>query len=243
MSTQTQGSVDIALWGEYSVGKTTALAAYFCHGPQLPSWTEPVEPTDTNKSQTELELVWRTIYSNRLPPGTQMPRTFDFRHTATNTMVKFRDMRGIDAGNPNAEADVAAISAAAAAMFFVSWPEGDGNAAHIGAVLQAQRRMRPDRPRALLITKVECHLSRAEVAEFALSDPGEAAKKHGFSPQFIELIKAFPNAVFPVSVFGYHDDGLPAQYRDEFGRLVPWKIRPVNIRPAFEYVLSELDLV
>jgi hypothetical protein len=227
-------AAEVILWGESQVGKTSALAAYLCHN--VPRWVD-LKDAASQLTIATLERIYTTLERNRLPDGTVTAKSYSVRHAVRGVEIRFRDMRGKDAGEPTEE-ERRVIDASAAVVVFVSWP-GQSDVQRLSAA-QTPLRLRDDKPRALAVTKVETHLTRTELAAF-MANPLEEARKRGLPGNFINLLNEFPQqAIFFISAFGYDEKGLPAQYLDEFGRVVPSAISPVNVQMPFEYVVEEV---
>jgi hypothetical protein len=232
-------NIDILLWGASQVGKTSALAAYLCDRNDRPQWIDrnAQETLDTIK---HLSRIWNYMRKNMLPPSTVMAQSYNLKHR-DGRLVRLRDMRGGIAENPfmpESEDDFNALNTADGMILFIEWP-GQSFVIHRLAYENARRFAR-ERPFALAITKVECHLKFEESAEF-FRDPLGAAKRMNLSPAFIEILEGIcATQIFPLSVYGYSIDGLPAHYWDEFGRLVPRNIRPFGIPAAFDSLLKAI---
>jgi hypothetical protein len=230
-------TLDIILWGESQVGKTTSLAAYLCD--EKSSWIDHAAP-ETQSSVAELSPVWRTLRQNRLPSGTTLPRPYSVR-LRDRRLLSFRDMKGGDAGNLAAE-DLAALQRAAGLILLTTWP-GERDVTNAIAVEQALRFVRDRQlPLALMVTKVEGYLKIEQLGLFLLNNPLEEARKLGALPEsFLRLLALVPpQSIFFTSVYGYAN-GYPAQYRDEFGRLVPSSIQPKNVAAPFDHVIGGLS--
>jgi len=241
---ETEKTREIVMWGETRVGKTTALAAALCRRP--PRWLD-ASKRESIDSISELTPIWTALERNRVPPGTPHATTYAIRHQ-DGRLLRFRDMRGGNAGTLAGD-DLAAIESAAALMIFISWP-GAGYVKELAAAMNPLRIYR-NRPTALVITKIDCFLTIEEAAVLTLSpDPerlrslrlSRAARGEARVPAaFTEFVSLFqPRATFPVSVYGYRDGSYPAHYPNEFGRLVPWEIAPLNVERPFDYIVSEL---
>jgi hypothetical protein len=128
-------------------------------------------------------------------------------------------------------------------MLVLSWPGGgtaDGVIAARNALGQLGRR---DRPIVLVLTKVESYLEGHDLMRFHLGeDPSDIARDLRVSQPFQDLLREFPReAIFPITVYGYAPDGQPAHFLDEFGQLVPWKIRPQLVERPFNFLLEGLS--
>lgn len=228
--------IDIVLWGATYVGKTTILATYLCHRP--PSWL------DTAASETVATLrhfthIWNALRRNELPPGTLREEHYLVRHK-DGRLIRFRDMKGGNTADPmKNEADFEALRKADAIILFVEWPS-KGAALDVIAVENALL-FAGHCPRVMAITKVEGFLTPEKLTLFSLNPVG-VARELELSPAFIDLLEHIPPSdIVPLSVYGYSADDYPAHYRDEFGRFVPWYIKPRNIALPFERVLEELS--
>lgn len=236
---------EIVMWGETRVGKTTALATALCRAPQ---WLDTTAPESVASIST-LTPIWNALNTNRVPRGTPSAIPYPVRRR-DGRLLRFRDMRGTDALTLAGD-DLKAVHAAAALMIFVTWP-GAGFANELVAAMNPLRIHRDrDRPMALVITKIDRFLTIEEAGVVTLSpDPdrlanlrlSRAGRAGATVPrEFIDCVKLFePRATFPVSVYGYREGSYPAHYPDEFGRLVPWDISPLNVERPFDYIVSEL---
>lgn len=240
MPESSQDRVEIALWGYTQVGKTTALATYVW-GSRRPLWTDG--QYGLNSPIAELEKIWQTLLENRPPLATMRSEEYLLWHRELQRPFCFRDMRGGAAVATQQAEDIPMtqlMQRADAVIAFIPWPNSDG------AVMQLQALNRAlffiqDRPLAVAITKVEMHLRPAELAAFTLGDTVAEARRHNLPTPFIEILERVPpGACFPISVYGYRDDGYPAHYHDEYGKLVPWGVRPVNVSLPFDYVIERL---
>lgn len=224
----------IALWGAPSVGKTSALAAYVCS--TKPEW---IHDKDRTTADTKRELLekWTRFDRNQLPIGTTQPTVYQLRHKRAGRMVALRDMRGGGALALDV-IDLESLRTADATILFVGWPQReDETLTALNTAMVAANNERS----VLVLTKVEMHLRLEEVGLF-LYDPIREAQRHGFPERLVRAMnERFYGRTFPVSIFGYGRDGLPAAYMDEFGRQLPWGVSPVNIEMPFEYVLRGVE--
>lgn len=230
------GPSEVILWGQSQVGKTSALAAYLWNA--MPDWVDRSDPA-TQVTIESLGRIYRTLQRNRLPDGTVAAHWYPLRHAQRGNELRFRDMVGKNAGEPDAE-DTQAIRSSSAVISFVSWP-GQSDVERWVAAKTPLSLVVKGTPCVLVVTKVETHLTRSELSAFMLNDPVDEARRRQLPEKFVELLGSFPRqAVFFISAFGYHDDGMPAQYLDEFGRVVPSGISPVNVQMPFDYVVEEV---
>jgi hypothetical protein len=237
------GARTVVMWGASQVGKTTALATYVCE--RTPSWLRLDEEVTLTTVAT-LADTWNLLRQNRLPPGTGITQKFDFRDSA-DRLIRFRDMKGGDAMALE-KTHREDLASAEALLVFVSWP-GERDVDNLIAAENALLLFNTaHKPTALVITKIECFLTPEQVGvitanPLACKDLQSAGRRRLNVPrEFVNLINRFPaEAVFPISVYGYGEDHRPAHYPDEFGRLVPWKIRPLNVARPFEHVIARLS--
>ena len=227
------GTYDVVMWGASQVGKTTALAAYVCR--YLPEWIEHKD-NETRTTKQNLLAVWNVLAANRPALGTVRATYYPLKHAPSGRMVRFRDMLGGQARHAVRE-EMDVLAAADAVMIFVSWP-GERDVDQLIAVGNALVELGRNRNVALVVTKCETHLRPEELAGRTGSDALRAVTPYALPSSFRELIVAAGEAWFPVSVFGYRDDAQPAHYRDEFGRIVPWGIRPVNVNLPFDHIIT-----
>lgn len=224
----------IALWGASSVGKTSALAAYVCSA--TTTWIDSQDET-TAGTKRNLLLKWNRFGQSQLPIATTQPKEYELRHKQTGRMVILRDMRGGATEDLDPD-DVERLRHADAAILFVGWPHGGDKS--LNALNSAISLLAHSERSVLVLTKVEMHLRFEEVGLF-LYDPIQQAELREFPENLVDKMKRhFQGRIFPVSVFGYQQDGLPASCMDEFGRLLPWRVAPVNIAMPFEHVLRGL---
>jgi hypothetical protein len=230
----------IALWGASQAGKTTSLAAYL--GKYKPRWIARDHALST-ATVRRLQEIWDTLQRNRLTSGTTIASEYVLRHRAHCTL-KFRDMKGDNVRNWAEDEDIRALQQAAAAMLFIDWPgpQAANNRTAMGLALQT---LRPEQPAVLLVTKCESHLTAAEFSAFA-DDPLGFAERPDCPDELREWLGNFREhlphaAVFPISVYGWNGP-RPAHCYDEFGRLVPWHIRPALVDRPFEHILNRLGL-
>ena len=246
--TQENGSIDVVLWGASQVGKTTALAAYLCHQPQSTENANDQhnEWLDRQADETVATLkwlnrfCWNYLRKNLRPPSTIVPQFFKVKH-ADGRLIRFRDMKGghaVDPTHAESDLDYEAVRNASALIYFVEWP-GQRIVNDLIAVEQGKL-YAPDCPSVLAVTKVECFLSPAQFGRF-FHDPIRVAVEMKSPAGFIQILNGIPpDNIFPISVYGYSEEGFPAQYYDEFGRLVPQNIKPVGVDSLFERVLKGL---
>ena len=67
---------EVILWGASQVGKTTALAAYFCQ--RAPNWLDQTAE-ENSKPLLELRAVWNHLLRNQIPGATLQTRSYDIR--------------------------------------------------------------------------------------------------------------------------------------------------------------------
>lgn len=228
--------IDIVLWGGTQVGKTTVLATYLCHRP--PPWLDTAAP-ETRATLRHFAVIWNALRRNELRPGTIREEYYLVRRK-DGRLIRFRDMKGGNTGDTSKnEADFEALRKANALILFIQWPK-HGSTLDVIAVENALL-FASHCPRVMAITKVEGFLTPEKLTLFSLS-PVQVAREMGLSLDFVELLQHIPPSdIVPLSVYGYSEDDYPAHYRDEFGRFVPWYIKPRNVALPFERVLEELD--
>ena len=229
-------TVEVVLWGGREVGKSTLLAAYLCHEP--PKWV------DLNDQETRATIdllgseVWNFLRTNRVPIATNNPQFYPVRHK-TGSRIRFRDMKGGNASDlARNKEDAEALRRADAVMILLEWP---GSHRTVLDLLAAETALRSAHhcPLVVVITKAESYLTRERLALFSMS-PLETAAGMELPPDFVEFLRRVPAAdIVPVSVYGYAGEH-PAHYRDEFGRLVPRHIRPINVSLPFERALAAI---
>jgi hypothetical protein len=227
--------LDIVLWGGQQVGKSTLLAAYLCHEP--PSWVDFTDP-ESYTAIDGLSQIWNSLRTNRIPPATLDKQIYTVRHQR-GPLVRFRDMKGGNASDlaRNRE-DAEALRRADALMILMEWPGSHRTVLDIVAAETALRSA-SHCPIVVVITKAECYLTREKMALFSIT-PLEVAEEMKLPPDFIDLLRRVHAAdIIPVSVYGYAGE-YPAHYRDEFGRLVPRNIKPLNITLPFERSLGAI---
>ncbi|MFA5907940.1 MAG: hypothetical protein WC815_04100 [Vicinamibacterales bacterium] len=231
--TSSSRKATIALWGASSVGKSTALAAYSGH--YEPKW---VDRADANTLSTERNLrsLWFSLKKNELSGGTSSATHYEFRHVDGGSIV-FRDMVGGVAAKPTARADVDALrNEVAGALLFV-----DVTRLGIAEVRQSALNALAElgtKPCALVLTKCEAVLSEEEFGRFTKSPL--SCEQIGSLVLPSGLMKRFEsNAIFPITVYGWHNN-MPAQYLDEFGRFVPFKIEPSLVDRPFEFAVERI---
>lgn len=230
---QQKAVFSIALFGAPSVGKTSALAAYVCQ--TQPAWIDP-DDEETSKTKTTLLDKWNRFARNQFPSSTVSVEKYQLLHNPTGRRIELRDVRGGGAVELD-PSDTEALVTSDAGIYFVSWPTGDTEplVALNNALLMAARK-----PAALVLTKVEAHL-RAEQVGLFLYDPASVARRYRFPPALIDAIEGKCRGhVYPISVFGYRRDGLPAHFLDEFGRLLPWGVSPLNVNLPFDDMIGTI---
>lgn len=151
--------------------------------------------------------------------------------------MRFRDIKGGDAVHPT-EDEIAALQQASGVLLCVEWPN---QSLVINDVAFGNARLFAKCPYALMITKVECHLTFDQYMLFRLN-PIDVASKQQLPESFIQLLKSVPShAIFPISVYGYTEENRPALYLDEFGRLIPQNINPKGIAAPFDHLMAQID--
>jgi hypothetical protein len=238
MSESNEKPIDVVLWGDTQVGKTTTLATYLCHAASQPSWLDRGAP-ETISTLLQLSGVWTALRRNELPGGTHNAKLYSVRHK-DRRLFRFRDMKGGNAGEPaDSKEDFNALQDADALIVFVKWPEG--NTAPDLIAVENLLRFARHCPRALAVTKVESYLTPEKLTEFSMN-PISVAVEMNLNHDFIEILEHFSAyEIAPVSVYGYSTtEDYPAHYQDEFGRFVPWKVRPVNVALPFKCALGSL---
>lgn len=231
MSETVKNTIDIVLWGETTAGKTTALAAYFCH--QTPDWVD-VQDHETLATLVRLRTLWNELQSNRVPIGTVQHQYYCFRNRKTNDLLRFRDMRGGNSGNLNQQ-DLDDLQRSNAVMFFAQWSE-QNTMVDCKAIRNALAHSH-GKPQMLVITKAESFLRPDEFLSFHADPLGKGQEKN-LPDSLLKLIQNTPcllKNVFPISVYGF-DKGYPAVFRDEFGRLVPSSPSPCFVDLAFKHL-------
>lgn len=222
----------VDLWGATSVGKTSALAAYVCA-----TTTAWIDERDRVTSDAKLALLrtWNRFASNQVTSGTTRPTVYQFKHKPTGRVVEMRDMRGGSAAVLDDETDSDSLRRADAAILFIGWPQCEDET--LTALNNANVLAHNERS-VLVLTKAEMYLRLEELALF-LYDPIGEARRHRFPDRVIRVMEErFRGRIYPVSVFGYRADGLPATYMDEFGRMRPWGVSPVNVELPFDHVIG-----
>ena len=228
---------EIVLWGRSQVGKTTWLAA--CFSALMLEWLQ-LHDDRTAQTRAQLLALWNRLISNQLVSGTMAEQYYSVLHSS-GAEIRFRDMRGENSQDPaQNQQDTTALRNASAALVFVEWPgraEVKDSIAVNGAL--ALTRRDPPLPVGLVVTKCENHLDSRSLARFA-SDPRRFASEGGVPRPLAELIERFEtHTVFPLTVYGFAESGdRPAHFRDEFGRLVPWGIRPFLVGAPLEWAVE-----
>ena len=228
---------EIVMWGPSQVGKTTWLAG--CFGAHAPQWLM-MEDDQTALTHARLLSIWNRLISNQLVSGTMAEQHYSVRHR-TGPEIRFRDMRGENSQDPaQHQQDMQALRRASAALVFAEWASPDQTKDRIavnGAVSLAN--LNPPIPMSLVVTKCENYLDSGSLVRFA-SDPHRFAEREDFPRHMRDLIHQFrPGHVFPLTVYGYADSGdRPAHFCDEFGRLVPWDIRPFLVDAPMKWAVD-----
>ena len=228
---------EIVMWGPSQVGKTTWLAG--CFGACAPRWLM-TRDDETALTHARLLSIWNRLVSNQLVSGTMAEKYYSVRHRS-GAEIRFRDMRGGNALNPaQHREDMQALRRASAALVFAEWASPDETKDRIavnGAVNLAN--LDPPIPMSLVVTKCENHLDSRTLIRFA-SDPHRFAEREDFPRHMRDLIQQFrPGHVFPLTVYGYAEAGdRPAHFCDEFGRLVPWGIRPFLVDAPMRWAID-----
>lgn len=232
---QNSRPLDIVLWGGQQVGKSTLLAAYLCHAP--PSWVDFTDP-ETHTAIDGLSEIWNFLRTNRIPPATLDKQIYPVRHKQ-GPLIRFRDMKGGNASDlARNRGDAEALRRADALMILMEWPGSHRTVLDLVAAETALRSA-VSCPMVVVITKAECYLTREKMALFSIT-PLEVAEEMKLPPDFIDFLRRVQAAdIIPVSVYGYAGE-YPAHYRDEFGRLVPRYIKPLNITLPFERALGAI---
>ena len=235
-------SFQVVLWGASQVGKTTTLAAYL--GKYRPTWIDRQGDRETRDVIRNFQKIWTSLRQNQLIGGTIESSEFILRRD-DGSQVCFLDIKGGNSQDlTRHDDDAEALANAHGAIIFVEWP-GVGSVTSQIALENALLEIKPDIPTALVITKCECYIELSRFAGFSL-DPIGYAKENGLPEDLIEIMLIFQEdrinrKIFPISVYGWSKDNKrPAHFYDEFGRLVPWNIRPSHVDRPFDYVLSTL---
>ena len=230
----------VALWGATLVGKTTALITYF--GKQVPAWIDQ-EDAGNRQLLRGFRETWDVLRRNQLVTATLADKTFSLRHR-DGTVTTFRDMRGGNTRFPNQNPeDADFLFKSDAALVFCQLP-GSSAAEDENALENALIDLLPERPTSLVITKCEAHLSEGELLRF-VAEPLAFARWHPTLAPLVPLLERFLAhfkrlQIAPITVYGW-SSGRPAHFYDEFGRLVPWNIRPVDVERPFEFILHALQ--
>jgi hypothetical protein len=230
--TETDG-ISITLWGSTSAGKTTALAAYIAACG--PAWLAADPATEANGDARTLRKTWFELKANRLVEGTAKGLDYCFGHVDGHR-VTFRDVDGGTTirAEPGSD-ELNRLRTATAVLLFI-----DMTTMALREPLQSVENAlseRRDIPAAVVLTKCECVMSAAEFGPFAL-DP--LKKSHvGEAVLPMQLLERFEKRIFPITVYGWNDGG-PAQYLDEFGRVVPADVSPALVKAPFDFAVNAL---
>jgi hypothetical protein len=241
MDNRNDQNQDVVLWADSQAGKTSALAAYFLHDPQkrTPDWVDWDAPETRETLHFLMTKYWKDLKLNQRTRSTVSYEVLLVKHR-DGRVIHFRDMRGANAVDLQSPEDNKALDNAAAVLLCVEWPDQRA-ATNFLAYEIARSRIKTNTPYALMITKVECYLTLEQVLRFTHS-PLEMARQLGMEEGFLGVLEMTPsNRTFPVSVYGYSSNGLPAHYYDEFGRLVPKNIRPYGVAAPFDFLIRQIS--
>ncbi len=227
----------LLLWGDTQVGKTTLLsAAFFCEPGRL-------RAVDLGASAEALTTIlfesWQNLTNGRLVEATSAGKIDLDLALKNGGRLRIRDVKGgltrEVARSPDARAW---LQEASSVLFLVEW-----NADELGRQLNAidgAWAFCPDKPRALVFTKVERSLLRA--------DPAWQRRPrwwadHAWCQPHAAMIARFGDAVWPSSCFGYHEEqGSPAMILGEYGLVLPFGIRPRGVVEPIEWLLQRMGL-
>lgn len=219
----------VALWGATETGKTTCLATYVCHyRPDEHGLLEIANP-DSHEAVHRLSEVHDRLVNNLLPPGTSTPPDpYRFRLKGTGEAIELRDMRGGDVGDVDAKRTLAQADAV---IYFIEWPT---RLADLVAIRRANLHRGVKHQDAIVVTKCEKYLADSEFKEAIVT----SRDCETLPDEYRETLRSLaPNRVFLTTVYGWQRGGRPAQFLNEVGRQVPWKIAPEGIKRAFDEAL------
>ncbi|MGC3970367.1 MAG: hypothetical protein QM775_24450 [Pirellulales bacterium] len=234
-----KNSKTLLLWGATQAGKTTLITSALMHqADSLPPLFDRTESRDALVEKGIMQGMHRLLEGR--PIASTTSDTIDITLTIDRgASLRLRDIRG---GIVVDGTEFKRWAHEVDGILFIVECGGPRHAQQMAAVNSLLSLVSKDQVKiGLAITKCErilCPSDSAWNAEF------ECWRQPGFQElwrPFESTLKAFGDAVWPVSAFGYDED-RPACVLTEFGRLLPYGVRPKNVCLPLRWFLREFGL-
>ena len=229
----------VLLWGHTQVGKTSLFASAFCgeEGAKLAQHFPDYDREKNFENLSRLDTLFRTLKSGqKLPATTGDEKTHDFRlDFAKRKRIVFQDIKGglVDqiTTNENIKRE---LREAEILLCMIQW-----NANYLVRELNSVKALFPyfEEKMALVFTKAEKGLAHDDEAWKAQKGWWKTIpwlEKHH------ETMERFEHRVWPVSCYGYQDDGTPSLTLGEFGQIMPYNIKPHKVLEPIKWAIETL---
>jgi hypothetical protein len=223
----------LLLWGEVAVGKTTLLATGLLAYPdRLPDIDWAAEPLEEKE---KVLRHWRLLRINQHIEQTTRVTTLELALKNGNKLI-VNDIQGRLSRDPLQEESFRR-GQQQGFLFVCEW-EGADLPKHM-AVVEQGLALCQQRKFGIAITKSDRGL--------LFDDPHWHApigwwREHACWKPHARVLERFGERVWPTSAYGFDDDGRCACLLGEFGQVLPYGIRPVNVEAPFRWFFQELGL-
>jgi hypothetical protein len=224
----------LILWGETAVGKSTLCIA----GLSVAEFQVPIDWTAPGAEQRAwVQSDWR-----RLSLGYPLPQTGREGRTVElpvigGGLLRIVDIQGRSSQEAGNALKLIPRDEPFAGLFVCSW--ADQRTEQYLAVIDSVLNYFQGRPVGLAVTKSDRGLDAFDPHWHA--EPGWWAEHPCWRPHERILRRFGPN-VWPLSAYGFNNDGQPCCVLDEFGNVLPYRIQPRNVSAPFNWAFKELGL-
>ena len=233
ISTSTKNQSDpnvkkILLWGDTQVGKTSLLASSF-NGNQGQKFQDELPKIDMSKSFDDITRhllpAWQKLSQGCHTEGTTTMIPLAFETYSGNQFI-IQDIKGGDVHSFQNNPEMAAgLKNASCILFLVEW-----DAVHFRKQFNAIESVFPffsdSKSFGLIFTKADRGLA------FESEDwnaPRGWWKKHSWLQGQEGFLERFEDNIWPISCYGFQDDGRVSVTIGECGLLIPYKIKPYKV--------------
>ena len=228
----------VLLWGHTQVGKTSFLSSSLCgeEGEKLAGRFPTYDKKANFQNLSRLAASFRILKSGQKLAPTNAATALDFNLDFTDkTRITFQDIKGGLVGDlENNEGIRQDVEKADVLLCLIQW-----NSPYIVRELNAIQAILPyfRKKIGLVFTKAEKGLSH--------DDPSWEAnagwwKRCSWLEEKHDLIERFEERVWPVSCYGYQEDGTPSLMLGEYGMLIPYNVRPKNVLSPILWALETI---
>ena len=176
------------------------------------------------------------LKENQLTVSTLDSQDYDLV-TTSNWQLKITDIPGGISRDFKDDDVKAKLDSADAVLFFVEWLALDLSS-QIGAIDRALNRC-AQLPCGLVFTKSEAGLEKDDPA---WDSPTTCWRDNDNLRESGGVVEKFGEAVWLTSSFGYNAVYGPAFVLGEFGQLLPFNPRPINVCAPFKWALSRIGI-